>query len=517
MLMPIPKPTSGQSEQQYVSACMSWMHDNEPKRSREQQLAMCYNTYRQAKKGEDQTDILTRLNNVKDKLVQVFGAVGLKYYYATLDALGVTVTAKGDYLYKGDVFDLPFIKTDEDGSIEFNNMLLAEVKFSKIDKQNRTVSGYANTIVFDCDRDIVLPEAYAESIKEYIQFPVVYFNHQHREPAFGTFKRENQSIDEIGWFVKTNVAKNPPLYWEMVEDGRLNGYSIGGRFRAVPEEHGNARVWRVGVHVMDLSAVPRPCNKLSFWGLFKSKSEPESNFTFDEITHVHSYDPNFKHHHLDASSQLSDHSITCPTCPPSGTGINLNGQKSTPKGAKKERKLKKGDKKTMSEEEKLAQESEETSEEKVEPEETEKAKTPEEIYKEELQKATTPEEFEVAKEKFMRAKIFEEQRSKFLADAEKKMQEREQYEMNQLPKTVKTLEDKITELTATIEKQSNRLLKMEEMPDRSRLGGETKEDVQDPLEKVMIDAFHKYGGHSDLAWKMADKVKNEHLKREARA
>jgi len=141
---------------------------------------MCHNAWRGRKDDEcprvPQLGIVTRLNNLKDRLIQIFGAAGEKYFNATLTALGVTLTEKGDYLYNGDISNLPFVKAEKDGSFEFSNMIFGEVKFEKIDKENRTISGYANTIVSDCDKDIILPEAYAESVREYMEFPVVYYS-----------------------------------------------------------------------------------------------------------------------------------------------------------------------------------------------------------------------------------------------------------------------------------------------------------------------------------------------------
>lgn len=45
--MPIPKPRAGEKEQQFVSRCISAIYDEYGK---EQASAICYNTYREAKK-----------------------------------------------------------------------------------------------------------------------------------------------------------------------------------------------------------------------------------------------------------------------------------------------------------------------------------------------------------------------------------------------------------------------------------------------------------------------------------
>jgi len=49
--MPVPKPKAGESQDDYISRCMRWMADNEPDRPRDQQLAICFNTYRESKRS----------------------------------------------------------------------------------------------------------------------------------------------------------------------------------------------------------------------------------------------------------------------------------------------------------------------------------------------------------------------------------------------------------------------------------------------------------------------------------
>lgn len=49
--MPLPKVSSGESEQDYVSRCMEAQSgESKPK---DQKLAICYSTYREAKKGDE--------------------------------------------------------------------------------------------------------------------------------------------------------------------------------------------------------------------------------------------------------------------------------------------------------------------------------------------------------------------------------------------------------------------------------------------------------------------------------
>jgi hypothetical protein len=55
--MPVPKPEGGESQNDYVGRCMSWANGEHPDMPQEQQLAMCYTTFRGAAKEELRTRI----------------------------------------------------------------------------------------------------------------------------------------------------------------------------------------------------------------------------------------------------------------------------------------------------------------------------------------------------------------------------------------------------------------------------------------------------------------------------
>lgn len=57
--MPIPKPNSGESEQEYVSRCIGEIYDEY---GQEQGSAICYNTYRKSKGMSSQSLVASKLN-----------------------------------------------------------------------------------------------------------------------------------------------------------------------------------------------------------------------------------------------------------------------------------------------------------------------------------------------------------------------------------------------------------------------------------------------------------------------
>ena len=281
--MPVPTPNENESEDAFVSRCIHVV-SNEPdnKRLHNQIVAICENQWREAKKAcptctgvlacpthERQqpllTDIIKRLESVKDFIVGKFGEAGRAVYEQTLVRLGVydAKTMKFNCnLLKSDLA-LPFVKLGE-GSFEIHNVILSEGKFTKIDDVEHTVAAYANTIVSDCVDDIVLPESYKDSANAYNK--PIFFMH-HLDVTAGDFL--GGVVDEIGWLVK---SRPKPTFWSLIKDGTIKGYSIGGWFAGTGQQIGKAIVWSYDVRINDVSYVTNPCNKLSFFSLLKSKS-----------------------------------------------------------------------------------------------------------------------------------------------------------------------------------------------------------------------------------------------------
>ena len=292
--MPIPKPSTGESQNDYVGRCIRFLeNENEgkpagEKRPHDQIIAICEQSWRDSKSdcntcigvascsthGKDSgglSAILARLQRIKDLLVKRFGVAGQAFYESTLARLGVYDPKSQKFncnLLKSDL-KLPFIKSDTDTGFEIENMVLAEGEFLKLDETTHTVSGYANTLVCDCTNDIVLPESYRASAESYSD--PIHFMH-HLDISVG--KIVENKVDEIGWFVGSQPY---PSFWPLIKDGTLKGYSIGGSFFGAAKRVGEAWVWDYGVNITDLSYVTRPCNKLSYFETVKSDQKSQSS------------------------------------------------------------------------------------------------------------------------------------------------------------------------------------------------------------------------------------------------
>jgi hypothetical protein len=282
--MPVPKPNAGESQNDFISRCISFL-EHEGERPHEQIQAICFAQWREGKQESASTEptglaqIVARLNRVRDFLIERFGEAGRAFYEHTLVALGVYDPKTSKFnagLLKSDL-RLPFLKFDKaENNFEIGNIILAENEFSKVDPNGLFVGGYANTLVCDCVGDIVLPESYKESVEKYDK--PVFFMHHTDIPAG---EITNKKVDDIGWYVESQPDE---AFRKLVENKTLKGYSVGGFYRGIGQQVGNAIVWSYDVEVTDLSYVTNPCNKLSFFSLLNSQS---SKMTVSHNVKVH--------------------------------------------------------------------------------------------------------------------------------------------------------------------------------------------------------------------------------------
>jgi hypothetical protein len=145
------------------------------------------------------------------------------------------------------------------------------VPFSKVDKENRTVSGFASLDNIDKHGDIITSEA---SQKAFDRFRGN-LREMHQPVAVGkvlSFKQQsfydNKSGETYkGVFVTTYISKGAENTWEKVLDGTLTGFSIGGNIVDSEDEFNkelNKSVRKVSDYELyELSLVDNPANPLA--------------------------------------------------------------------------------------------------------------------------------------------------------------------------------------------------------------------------------------------------------------
>lgn len=115
----------------------------------------------------------------------------------------------------------------------------AEIKSS--DDDTRFIEGHASTSGLDLQGDVVLPEAFADGLSDFMQVPTVTRGHNWDDPIGRVI---HANIDSNGLFVKAQIAKSTQSAnetWGLIKEGVLKAFSIGfdiidGEFKQVNGE-----------------------------------------------------------------------------------------------------------------------------------------------------------------------------------------------------------------------------------------------------------------------------------------
>ena len=144
------------------------------------------------------------------------------------------------------------------------------IPFTKVNRENRTVSGFATLDNIDQTGDVVTAEA---SVKAFENFRGN-LREMHQSVAVGkvvSFKPETYYDQKSqtfynGVYVTSYISKGAQDTWEKVLDGTLSGFSIGGKIKESDNEVNKATGQSVrfikDYDLVELSIVDSPANEL---------------------------------------------------------------------------------------------------------------------------------------------------------------------------------------------------------------------------------------------------------------
>ena len=132
---------------------------------------------------------------------------------------------------------------------------------AKVDKDKRTVSGYASTPTKDADGEIVTLEAMKMALPDYMAWGNI--REMHKLSAVGVAEEAN--VDAKGLFLTAKIVDDAA--WKKCLEGVYKGFSIGGR---KVDKQGNKIT---EIEMTEISVVDRPCNPDARFTLAKSAKE----------------------------------------------------------------------------------------------------------------------------------------------------------------------------------------------------------------------------------------------------
>lgn len=156
------------------------------------------------------------------------------------------------------------------------NRMNLNFPFSKVNREERTISGVATANNIDQSGDIVSPDASFRAFQRWVGN----VREMHNKQAVGKAINISQVdvFDDsgekyLGLEVTAYISKGAEDTWQKVLDGTLRGYSIGGvitskEYKYIPELDKNVRVI-TGYELNELSLVDNPDNPLATLSMVK--------------------------------------------------------------------------------------------------------------------------------------------------------------------------------------------------------------------------------------------------------
>lgn len=188
-------------------------------------------------------------------------------------------------------------------TLDDSSNLRLDLPITKIDKENRLVSGFATLDNLDKHKDIVTADASAKAFKRFeergnireMHMPVAVGKMvQFEERSLVEKSDDGEDVTYKGIYVTARVSKGAQSTWEKVLDGTLSGFSIGAvvteKEESVDDEGRPFRIIK-DYELFELSLVDSPANPLAnVVTVMKLQDNEVTGLVAEEIEEKH-YDP----------------------------------------------------------------------------------------------------------------------------------------------------------------------------------------------------------------------------------
>ena len=148
------------------------------------------------------------------------------------------------------------------------------LSFKIVSEEQRIIEGYASTKDIDRVKDVILPEAFRKTVREYLAGThSLLFNHN---PNQVVGKVVGAKIDDIGLFVRAQVGKGYGMaddVWGMIRDDALKAFSIGYIPLKIEEDEKDPLINYIKeLDLVEISLTPVPANKRALFQLANGKA-----------------------------------------------------------------------------------------------------------------------------------------------------------------------------------------------------------------------------------------------------
>lgn len=154
------------------------------------------------------------------------------------------------------------------------------------------ISGYASTNDVDAYNEIVEPTAFAETMADFMKFPMLLFGHDWYSKPIG--KITKWELDERGLWIEAEIADTAEGndVKKLIEFGILKAFSIGFSTleRSEPDDDGGAAVIRK-LRLYEISVVNIPANETALLDSIEHSGLALKSLSLDELTNPVEHKP----------------------------------------------------------------------------------------------------------------------------------------------------------------------------------------------------------------------------------
>ena len=154
--------------------------------------------------------------------------------------------------------------------LEFRFITQDILKSSKTDEW--IIRGYAATNDLDRQGDVITFSAMKAAAEDLKSNTTVFYEHKHDQPPIG--KVLDAGVDDNGLWVEVMVSKTRPDIWQLIQEGILSKFSIGGKVATSKKEidkvTGKEFNLITGMDLFEVSIVGLPANPQATFSAEKS-------------------------------------------------------------------------------------------------------------------------------------------------------------------------------------------------------------------------------------------------------
>jgi len=156
-------------------------------------------------------------------------------------------------------------------------------------KGKRLISGYASTSALDRQDEIIAHDALKAAAEDLLKNPTVFYEHKHDQLPIGLTVKSYVDSKGLKVVVQISEAKHADNIWQLIKEGILNSFSIGGKVLEAHDEKdkdGKSHNIIDRIELYEVSIVGLPANPEARFEMAKSIGKTIDELDLPALTEV---------------------------------------------------------------------------------------------------------------------------------------------------------------------------------------------------------------------------------------